>query len=226
MDSVSEPKRTPSTRKSTGTRSRIGRPTREESERRQEELLECALDIFLERGYDQTTMADIAAFAGMSKRTLYAKYEDKADLFRAAVRRAVERYTLPIEAMEAVATDDLESTLTAVARLRIANLATPAGIKLQRVLNTQSYRFPDLFNAAFEETTGPTIDFLAALFERHNALGVTRVPDPRRAAVAFLSLVIGAPARIITSGNPLPEPEIEARVKFSVQLFLNGIRPR
>jgi len=209
-----------------GNNSRIGRPTREESLRRQEELLECALDIFLERGYDQTTMADIAGVVGMSKRTLYTNYEDKADLFRAAVQRAVQRYTVPAAALQAAATDDLETTLTAVARLRIANLATPSGIRLQRILNTQSYRFPELFRSAFEETTGPTIDFLVDLFERHNDLGDTAVAEPRRAAVAFLSLVLGGPARVITSGSAPSARELDRQVSFSVQLFLNGVRRR
>src|SRR3546814_7241869 len=46
---------------------------------------------------------------------------DKDALFRAAVRRAIEAYTVPREAIDAVVSDDLEATLTAIARLRIAN---------------------------------------------------------------------------------------------------------
>ena len=134
-------------------------------------MLERALDIFLEHGYEQTKMAEIAAAVGMSKRTLYTLYEDKADLFKAAVRRAIERYTVPLETMQAVESDDLEATLTAVARIRIANVATPTGIKLQRILTSQSYRFPELFNAAVEQGSGPTIDFLSGLFARCPAAG-------------------------------------------------------
>lgn len=171
-------------------------------------------------------MAQIASVASMSKRTLYANYEDKADLFRVAVDRAIERYTVPIETLQAVESEDLEETLKAVARIRIANLATPAGIRLQRILNAQSHRFPHLLSAAFEEGAGPTIDFLSDLFARHNASGDTVVTDPRRAAVAFMSLVVGGPARLIISGGQLAEDEIESRVGFSVQLFLNGVRRR
>jgi len=171
-------------------------------------------------------MAQIAAVASMSKRTLYARYEDKADLFRVAVERAVERYTVPREALEAVACDDLEETLKAVARIRIANLATPAGIRLQRILNAQSHRFPHLLAAAFEEGAGPTLDFLTDLFVRHNASGDTDICDPRRAAIAFISLVVGGPARLIISGGHLSEEDIESSVHFSVQLFLTGVRRR
>lgn len=189
-------------------------------------MLAVALDIFLEKGFEQTTMMEIATCVGMSKRTVYAHYADKAALFKAAVHRAIELYTVPREALDAVAAPDLEETLKAIARLRIANVATPISTKLQRILSAQSYRFPELFNAAFEEGAGPTIDFLADLFARYTALGDIRVTEPRRAAAAFLSLVVGGPTRIIVSGNVLDEAEIETRIHFAVGLFLDGIRSR
>jgi len=189
-------------------------------------LLNIALDIFLERGFEQTTMEGIATCVGMSKRTVYARYEDKAALFKAAVMRAIEQYTVPRAAIEAVATDDLEETLMAVARLRIANLATPVATRLQRILSAQSYRFPELFHAAFEQGAGPAIDFLADLFERHTASGEIDVAEPQRAAAAFLGLVVGGPARLIVSGNMPDESEIETRIRFATGLFLNGVRRR
>jgi TetR/AcrR family transcriptional repressor of mexJK operon len=171
-------------------------------------------------------MEEIAIQVGMSKRTVYARYEDKGTLFKAAVRRAIERYTVPREAFEAVATDDLEETLAAIARLRIANVATPVATKLQRILSAQSYRFPELFHAAFEEGAGPTIGFLTDLFERFSEQGDINVTEPRRAAAAFLSLVVGGPARIIVSGNTLDETEMEKHIRFAVGLFLRGVGRR
>ena len=182
-----------------------------------------ALDVFLERGFEQATMEEIAIQVGMSKRTVYARYEDKGALFKAAVRRAIERYTVPRSAVQALATESLEETLVAIARLRIANVATPVATKLQRILSTQSYRFPELFNAAFEEGAGPTIGFLKDLFARYHAQGTINVIEPQRAATAFLSLVVGGPARIIVSGNRLDDAEIEKHVRFAVGLFLFGV---
>jgi TetR/AcrR family transcriptional repressor of mexJK operon len=203
-----------------------GRPTRAQQEQRHDLLLNAALDIFLERGFEAATIDEIATHVGMSKRTVYTRYKDKAALFEAAVRRAIERYTIPRAIVEAAATDDLEETLTAIARLRIANLAMPVATKLQRILIAQSYRFPALFHVAFEQGAGPTIDVLSDLFERHIAMGEIVVAEPRRAATAFLSLVVGGPARIIVSGNMLDEAEVATRVRFAVGLFLNGVRRR
>ncbi len=185
-----------------------------------------ALDMFLERGFEQTTMEDIATQVGMSKRTVYARYEDKSALFKATVQRAVERYTVPREAVEALAKDDLEETLVAIARMRIANVAKPVAIKLQRILSAQSYRFPELFRAAYEEGAGPTINFLSDLFLRYSREGKINVTDPHRAATAFLSLVVGGPSRLITSGSTVDEREIEQHIRFTINLFLTGIRAR
>jgi TetR/AcrR family transcriptional repressor of mexJK operon len=201
----------------------VGRPTREQQEQRHEELLNVALDIFLERGFEQTTMEEVAIQVGMSKRTVYARYEDKATLFKAAVKRAAERYTVPREEVEAIATDNLEETLAAIARMRIANLTKPIVIKLQRILNAQSYRFPELFKATIEEGAGPTIHFLQDLFERYSREGKISVSEPHRAATAFLSLVVGGPARIIISGNKVDEAQIDRHIRFTVNLFLNGV---
>jgi AcrR family transcriptional regulator len=205
---------------------RAGRPTRAQAAQRHEELLSVALDIFLERGFEQTTMEEIATCVGMSKRTVYAYYEDKPALFKAAVRRAIELYTVPREAIEAVVTDDLEETLLAIARQRIANLTTPVSNKLQRILGTQSFRFPELFNESFEKGAGPVIDVLCELFARHSAKGEITVTEPQRAATSFLSLAAGGPARVIASGNVLEPDEIESRIHFAVALFLNGLRRR
>lgn len=201
-----------------------GRPTREQAEQRHEELLNRALDVFLERGFEQATVEEIATVVGMSKRTVYARYEDKAALFKAAVRRAIERYTVPIETLRAAETADLEATLAAIARIRIRNVMEPVSTKLQRILSTQSYRFPELFNAAFEQGAGPTMAFLSELFTRHK--DELDIDDPQRAAIAFLSLVVSGPVRVIVSGNTLDEAEIEARVHFALRIFLNGVRRR
>ena len=207
-------------------RSRMGRPSKEESQRRHEELLDKSLDIFLERGFEQTTITDIAAMVGMSKRTVYTLYENKDSLFKAAVERAIDRYTIPLEKLRSLETESLEETLLAIARLRIVNLSDPTSLKLQRILNGQSFRFPELFSSAYDvKGTGPTVSFLCDLFERHKALGTIEIDDPQRSALAFLSLALSRPARMLVSGRFISQEDIEEQIQFSVRFFLRGVSP-
>ena len=51
-----------------------------------ERLLRAAAEVFGERGYDGTRVADIAATAGVSNGALYAHFASKAELLVAALR--------------------------------------------------------------------------------------------------------------------------------------------
>ena len=59
------------------TRRRGGRPTREEASRLDDAVRESALRLFLENGYEGTTMNAIAAAAGTTKPSLYARFPTK-----------------------------------------------------------------------------------------------------------------------------------------------------
>jgi hypothetical protein len=80
--------------------------------------------------------------------------------------------------------------------------------------------------AAFEEGAGPTVSFLSDLFVRYSARGEINVTEPQRAATAFLSLVVGGPARVIVSGNKQDDAEIDRHIRFAVDLFLRGVGRR
>lgn len=203
-----------------------GRPTRAQAEQRHEDLLDEALEIFLDKGYELATIEAIAASVRMTKRTVYTRYLDKAALFRAVVQRAVDRWVVPVDELRAAETDDLEATLTAVARIRLNNATSPAGLRLQRILNAESYRFPDVHRLMYEQGTLPAIDFLSEVFGRHAATGEIFVEDPRLLGESFLSLVVGGLALGAAWGAVLDDEEIEHRIVFCTQLFLNGARPR
>jgi len=207
-------------------RVRAGRPTREQSEQRHEELLDRALDMFLEKGYEQATIEAIAAAVGMTKRTVYARYEDKSALFKATVQRAIDRFVVPAEAIYAVESDDLETTLIELVRVQLAYLMTPVGIRLQRIINTESYRYPEIFIWAYEAGIYPAIAFLAGLLARYNAAGMADVDNPEKAAMAFMNMAVGGPARAIRAGGALDPAEMEEDIIFSVRLFLHGVLRR
>lgn len=62
-------------------------------ERRKEarpgELLDAALDLFVEKGFAATRVEEVAARAGVSKGTLFLYFQSKEDLFKAVVRENI-----------------------------------------------------------------------------------------------------------------------------------------
>jgi AcrR family transcriptional regulator len=74
-------------------------------------LLEVAVAVFTERGYDGTSMEDLARASGLSKSSLYHHIDGKEQLLRLALERAVEplfAVTLEPEAMAGRAIERLE----------------------------------------------------------------------------------------------------------------------
>jgi AcrR family transcriptional regulator len=67
-------------------------------ERRRPEVLDAALGLFLEHGYEGTSMQAIADRAGVTKPVVYACFPGKDELFRALLAREEERIIDEIQA--------------------------------------------------------------------------------------------------------------------------------
>ncbi len=67
-------------------------------ERRRPQLLDAALDLFLEHGYEGTSMQAVADRAGVTKPVVYSAFSSKDELFRALLGREEERIVGEISA--------------------------------------------------------------------------------------------------------------------------------
>lgn len=112
-----------------------GRPTADERVERRGQILDAALPIFLERGFGNTTVDQLAAAARVTKRTIYSYFGDKDGLFTEMVRSlatTVSDHSPDNETLEALAA-------RIVFRLDSAEL-----IGLHRLVIAESTRFPEL----------------------------------------------------------------------------------
>ncbi|MDE2597777.1 MAG: TetR/AcrR family transcriptional regulator [Sphingomonadales bacterium] len=200
-----------------------GRPTREQAEQRNRELLDKALDLFLENGFERTTIEGITGAVGMAKRTVYARYGDKETLFKAALQRAIDDWIVPLDQLRAAEGDDFEASLLAIGRLLVANILSPAGLRLMRITNAESVRMPEIGEYTVRHGTGPTLDFLVDLLVRRLPGKFATAEDASAIAYAFLHLVVGGPANVMAWGVRLSPEEIERQTQHSVRLFLHGV---
>lgn len=187
-----------------------------------EQLLDHARDLFLEQGFERTSIEAICARAGMAKRTVYARYGDKTTLFRAALQRAIEDWIVPIEHLRAAEADDLDASLLAIGQILLTNIMSPAGLRLLRLTNSESSRSPEIGAYNVEQGTEPTIAYLANLFIRRLS-GTIAPSDARAAAEGFLHLVTG-PAIDAAWGVRRDEAALARHIDGSVRLFLHGLQ--
>jgi AcrR family transcriptional regulator len=89
-----------------GRRRRQARDTNEESYvARRAELVAVAAEIFREKGYEETTLGDIAARFGTERATLYYYASSKEDLFQEAIQGVLDRDVEEAEAIAASTAD-------------------------------------------------------------------------------------------------------------------------
>src|ERR1700722_1851898 len=74
---------------------RGGRPSREQAGRIEENILDVAAALFFADGFGATSIEEIAKRARISKRTFYARYKDKGEVFKAVLQRMVDRLKPP-----------------------------------------------------------------------------------------------------------------------------------
>lgn len=200
---------------------RPGRPTLSN-----EELLDTALDLFLEKGFERTSIEAICSAAGMAKRTVYARYGDKTTLFQAAITRAIDEWIVPVSQLRASETDDLEETLLRIGQILLTNILSPAGLRLLRLTNAVSGTMPEIAANNTQMGTGPTLAYLADFFSRRLLAENAPAGDADEAALAFLHLVVGGPANTAAWGVVLDEEAVARHARYCVRLFLHGLLPR
>ncbi|WP_311447233.1 TetR/AcrR family transcriptional regulator [Frankia nepalensis] len=206
-------------------RPRSGRPTQTEAARLTDRIRRAAVEAFLERGYDGTSMEAVAQAAGVTKGTLYARYPDKRALFIAVSSWALTRLERAEPVLEPLP-DDLAASLTLIARAIVARSLDPDLVRLSRMAIAEADRFPEFAASSRAVTWTPRIQMIIDLLRRHEREGSIAVKDVEIAAEQFFAMVGAMPAWLAAYGlHRAPEAE-EAHIQHAVDLFLNGLLVR
>ncbi len=198
---------------------RGGRPSRAVSAGLTDVILDAATALFLRDGYAATSMEAVAATAAVSKRTLYARFPDKAALFQAALTRLIAGWMPEFDAAMEQA-GSLEQTLLRAAREILRAALAPPALALYRLLIAEAPRVPKLAQVLQQAGADAAIARIAPLLRQAG------VAEPVWAAGQFQRLVLTGPQhRALGLGPPITATELEDWAARSVALFLHGIAP-
>ncbi len=191
---------------------------------RREALLRAAEELFVEKGFEKTTLSDIISRAGGSRATLYEHFGDKQGLFRAMMEDNSARILGGLSAIEA---DDLtrpETALTGFALHFARILVEDRTVSIIRILVAEGRRVPDIVESFFRIGPDQGKAKVAAFMTRLVDAGVLRLENPSTAARAFLGMVTGdlLLRRLIAPDQPVPMDEVEVYIRQAVGLFLSG----
>lgn len=174
---------------STGSRQPKPRQARRpEPAQRRQEILDAALSVFAERGFEAARLDDIAARAGVAKGTLYLYFADKEKLFEEVVRGAIKPV---IERFNALAnTPDVPFATVLDSLFQVVEkdvLATRRKLII-RLIIAEGPRFPRIAESYYRNVIGQVMPLVRTLAERAQSRGEL----PTDALVRYPQLV-GAP---------------------------------
>ena len=189
-------------------------------------ILDTARQMFLERGYDATSLDDVAAASGVSKTTVYNNFEDKEGLFSAVVLAVTERAEQIISELGAALSGDepVAERLTAVARALAYGVLNPAVVQLRRLAIAEALRVPGIVTAYWERAPARTLALLTESFTRLAARGELDIDDPAAAAALFAYAVLGLyqDQALLQPSRPLDRAELDEHVGQVVAAFLRA----
>jgi len=153
---------------------------------KQEKILEGALEVFLQQGYERASMDQVALTAGVSKSTIYSHFRDKEGLFKALIiRLTTQRFQIVFG--DNALTGDPEVVLRHIAET-ILNNVDEKYLSFMRLLVGESARFPDLAQLFVCNLPKKSLEALVTYFNQHQELGIV---TPEATARIFLNSIIG-----------------------------------
>src|SRR6202044_1554954 len=156
-------------------------------------ILDAARQMFLGRGYDETSLDDVAAASGVSKTTVYNNFGDKEALFRAVVLAVTEHAEQIIMELGSIlrGPEPAAERLTLVARTLAYGVLSPAVVQLRRLAISEALRFPGIVSEYWDRAPARTLALLTESFATMAARGELDVDDPAAAARLFAYAVLG-----------------------------------
>ncbi|MFF3835497.1 TetR/AcrR family transcriptional regulator [Streptomyces sp. NPDC002458] len=175
------------------------------AQRKREAITAAATKLFLEGGYDGTSLAKIAQEAAVSKSTLFKQFPTKAALFEAIVTEYWKGG--PDPAAPATHPGDLRAGLSAIGRQYADLIGRPAMAALFRIVIAELPRFPELGRAQFELGKLPYFVSVQNYLEAQHAAGAAVVPDAESATNQFLGMIANYvlwPRMLLADWSPAP----------------------
>lgn len=194
------------------------------SEARPGELVQAALELFVERGYASTRLEDVAQRAGVSKGTIYLYYGSKEELMRAAIRLAVQPKLQFAEEVMERSDRSTRDMLRLIAANWMEDNSRSASRGILKLLVSECRNFPELGHFYCEEVMQRGRAFWLRLLRRGIERGELRDIDPD----AYLA-VVTAPLTLLTiwqhSLGLFEKPSIDPRVYLEtyVDMLFQGL---
>ena len=192
--------------------------------RKDREIIEAATAAFIAKGYDGTSMEEIATKAGASKQTVYKHFTDKETLFSEVVESTASQTNDVVESVTMLLSEAkfMEGGLQQLARRMTTTLMDDDLLKLRRLIIANADRMPQLGRSWYEKGFERMLASVASCFQKLTSRGLLQTSDPRLAASHLFGMLLWIPMNeaMFTGSNPRSKADLERHADASVEAFL------
>jgi TetR/AcrR family transcriptional regulator len=199
-------------------------------ERRKEarpgELLDAALDLFVEKGFAATRAEEVAARAGVSKGTLFLYFPSKEELFKAVVRENISgRFAEWNDEFDAFEGSSAEMVRYCM-KVWWERVGATRASGITKLIISEARNFPDIAAFYQQEVIKPGTDLIRRILQRGVDRGEFKVADMEYATFSitapmiFLIMMKHSMGACIPADHPL---DPQRYLASQMDTLLNGL---
>lgn len=188
------------------------------------EIVDAAMDVFVEKGFAAARLDEIARRSGVAKGTLYLYFATKEDVFRAVARQAFAANLAAIEQATAAFHGSLGEIVPVILMRAADTLGDRRIPAIVRMVIADSHAFPDLARIWHDDVVSRLLVLLTGLVAAAQARGEVRAGDPQLHALSILGpMLMGLLFREVFGGFSPHTPKLEALAAQHAETILRGL---
>lgn len=196
---------------------------RRRSDERPDEILDAALDEFVERGFDQARVEDVAKRAGLSKAGVYLYFSSKEDILRALIEREIAPIARRARSLAETGVGDPLATLAGIIGGVMTVFENPRVSAVPRLVLSVAGRFPEIGEYYREHVVEHGLSAFRTLHRAGVAKGQFRDVDSDLAARAVVGPILIHMLWLHVLRGPADGMTAAERAQAQIDLLLSGL---
>jgi AcrR family transcriptional regulator len=189
-----------------------------------ERILKAAFTLFREQGFSSTSMLDIVTRARVSKRDLYALFNNKHAVLAACISERAQQMRRPLDTTTPVpqTRDPLAMLLVELGVSILNTVCQPEVLTVFRLAIAESDRAPEIARTLDSNGREANQKALTELVRKAQSLGLISAGDPGALAARYISVLWGdLLIRLLMRVREAPtKREIEVRARAAMETLM------
>lgn len=207
------------------------KPSNKRAVLRYEKIIDAGLDVFLQKGYDATSLNDIIAICGGSLSTVYKYFENKEGLFKAILENGVKYFNAQMNKKIKIEQNlSIEEYLENFAKIYMNVIFAPRSIMFQRLVAFEGFRYDTNIGKMFIDYGVTQINQILVEYFKKNIEILDAELTQCESLARYFRLLIREPylfnAVVLNQEFNLVEEQKNEHIQKSIKLFLNGCLKR